>query len=288
MTTRDDPGVYRRQVRIGLREARKAADRTQQEVATALDWSLSKVIRIENGSVSISTTDLRALLAYYGITDNTRVELLVAAARASRGRPWWHTYHELIRPQFAELLTYESTASAYRTYNPTIITSLLQHPEYATALRVHTVPNPEIRERLVELLAGRQERFYDDGTPVASFIVDEAALRRTVGGAAIMAKQASFLKNQMQKSNTSIRILPFTAGAHSSLSGPFILLEFPDDDDDVIFFEGIQGDTISREDNALRTRYFEIFDELWEKSLTEDASADMLDRLHEQYAATTA
>src|SRR5947208_15414439 len=96
---RPSPVVQRRRLRTELRKARQDAGRTQEQVAEAMDWSLSKLIRIEAGSVGISTNDLRALLALYQITDPTEVEPLVELARAARRKPWWAGYRDALPSQ---------------------------------------------------------------------------------------------------------------------------------------------------------------------------------------------
>lgn len=284
MVTRNDPGLYRRQVRTSLRDARTTAGRTQLEAAAALDWSLSKVIRIEAGNVGVSTTDLLALLTYYGVTDQDLIDSLVAAARASRLKPWWQEYHEVIRPQFAQLLSYETGASAVWTYSPTMITALLQTADYARAVRSEGVADQHKRDQLVHLLLRRQEIFEGDDAPEAHFIVDEAALRRWVGGPAVMAEQLGHLLECMGRPRISIQVLPFSAGANPSLSGPFVLLRLPDSNDDVVFLEGNAGDMISHEDEEMRSKYFEYFERLTAKCLSQDASATFIRAVQLEFA----
>src|SRR6266508_5638517 len=110
--------VRRRRLRSELRRVRETASLTQDQVATAMDWSLSKVIRIENGAVGISTNDLKALLDLYGVTERRRVDDLVGLAQSARqrARAWWSAYRSVISPQYLTYLGYEAEASAIRQF----------------------------------------------------------------------------------------------------------------------------------------------------------------------------
>lgn len=125
-----DPTIHRRRLRSELRKAREAAGMTQRDVAAAMDWSQSKLIRIETGAVNISTNDLRALLGHYGI-ERARTENLVEVARASRDQPRWNVYKDVAEPEYIAFLGYESSASIIRNFEPLLIPGLLQTEEYA-------------------------------------------------------------------------------------------------------------------------------------------------------------
>src|ERR1700761_7404927 len=106
--TDPSPAVQRRRLRAELRRARLDAGLTQEQVSTAMDWSLSKLIRIENGTTAgISTNDLRAMLQHYKITDKARTDELTALARASRERSWWSTYRDVASQRLIQLIEYE-------------------------------------------------------------------------------------------------------------------------------------------------------------------------------------
>src|SRR5438477_3975398 len=128
-----DPTVQRRRLRAELRSARTEAGLTQRQAAEALDWSPSKLLRIENGSVSISTTDLKALLALYGIQDPVKIEELVRMAQSAR-RHTWSAYRDVFSHEFIVYLGYESSASIIRQVEPLLIPGLLQTEEYADVI----------------------------------------------------------------------------------------------------------------------------------------------------------
>src|ERR1051326_369899 len=107
MSDEGNPAVQGRRLRTALRQARLDAGLTQEEVAGALDWSLSKIVRIENGSVRVSTTDLKAMLGQYRVTDSDIEEDLVSMARAARQRPWWNAYREFASQRYLEFVQLE-------------------------------------------------------------------------------------------------------------------------------------------------------------------------------------
>ena len=135
MASYEAPAVARRRLRLALRKAREAKGLTQAQVAEALDWSLSKVNRIETGEVTVSTTDLHALLRLFEVTDAAQVDRLVADARASRRRGWWDEprYRQHLTPAMLQLFQFETEATTIRIFHPTLIPGLLQTRAYAEA-----------------------------------------------------------------------------------------------------------------------------------------------------------
>lgn len=159
METRNiDPVVMRRRLCAALRKARDHAGFTQRDVAHEMDWSLSKLIRIESGVVSISTTDLRVLAVHYGIADDQRraMELM---ARSARQRSNWSAYRDVVSPTFLEYLAHESSASVIRSFEPLLVPGLLQTADYARSAmyRETVVVNEDAEQRRLELRQDRQE-----------------------------------------------------------------------------------------------------------------------------------
>ena len=135
------PAVQRRRLRTELRKARLEAGLTQEQVAKAMDWSLSKLIRIENGTTAgISTNDLRAILSHYKITDEYRVAEFLALARASRERSWWSAYRDVVPPRLIQLIEYEEAAYIARNFQDLVVPGLLQTAEYARASTEQLAP----------------------------------------------------------------------------------------------------------------------------------------------------
>lgn len=247
-----DAMLQRRRLRAELRKAREDAGLTQRDVAEAMDWSLSKVIRIESGTVRVSTTDLRALLQHYGIKDPARTEELIEMARASKEPPpaWWSKYREATAPQFLTFLGYENSASVIQQFHPTLVPGLLQEEDYARAV-LTTYGGGAGADRVqawLELRMRRQQELFDrPNPPEMFFVLDEAALHRLVGGRDVMRRQLHRLKEAAKLDNVTIDVIPFAAGAHPGMRGPFVILEFGDFEEDVLYLETGLGEMIVRD-----------------------------------------
>jgi transcriptional regulator with XRE-family HTH domain len=275
------PVVQRRRLRTELRRARLDADLTQEQVAAAMDWSLSKLIRIENGTVGISTNDLKAILAHYKITDDGRTAEMLALSRGARERSWWSAYRDA-SPRLIQLIEYESASFIIRNFQPMLIPGLLQTGEYAATVIRNLDPqaSDEVVNLAVEMRIKRQQLLQQPETPLMFFIVDEAAVRRLVGGQQAMRRQIQRLLDESDKPTVTIEIVPFGAGAHPGMQGPFMLFEFPDAaDDDALYLEGPGESRWNRDDPEEILSFRERFEVLRGLSLGPQGSRDLLSRL---------
>ena len=277
------PVVQRRRLRGELRRLRQETGETQEQVAAAMDWSLSKLIRIENGSVGISRNDLKVLLGHYGIDDDNRVDELVALAKAANERSWWSGYRDIASQRYLQFIQYESAATITRCFEPLLIPGLLQTEGYAReVIRELGRPVPKDRlDTLVALRMKRQEVLKRSGPPPwFFFILDEGAVRRLVGGQNVMRGQIRHLIELASRNNVTIEVMPLSAGINRGTQGPFVVFEFPEAaDDDVLYLEsGSRGDLINRDDPEEILTYREIFEELRRLSLGE-GSVDFLEQL---------
>jgi transcriptional regulator with XRE-family HTH domain len=280
MAAVQDPTVQRRRLRQELRRARDAVGLKQADVARAMDWSPSKLIRIESGQVSISTNDLRALLAYYNVKDKARVNTLVDLAKSSRGASFYDQYVDVLKPGFRDYLAYEASASVLRQYDPVFVPGLLQTEEYARAILEHVAGfSPETADKAWAVRQHRQELHDREDPPDMLFVLDEANVRRQVGPGNVMLRQLERLKEFAATRHVTIQVLPFSRGAHPGMAGNFILLEFADPNlDDLVHLESIDEITI-RDDTQLIARYLDRFLQLEELALPPDESLALLDKL---------
>lgn len=280
VTAVQDPTVQRRRLRVELRRARDAAGLRQADVADAMDWSPSKLIRIERGDVNVSTNDLRALLNHYGVKDKGRVSGLLELARSARGASYYDQYADLLKPGFKEYLAYEASASVIRQYDPVLIPGTLQTEEYGRAILAQMAGfGPDDVDSLWAVRQHRQEAVDRESPPEMRYVLDEGALRRQVGGAQVMRHQLERLKDFAVEGHISIQILPFVHGAHPGMAGNFILLEFADPNlDDLVHLESVNQITI-RDDTEQIARYLDRFVQLEELALTPDESIEFLDVL---------
>lgn len=232
-----DPAVHRRRLRSELRGAREAAGMTQRDVAIAMDWSQSKLIRIESGAVNISTNDLRALLGHYGV-DSTRINALIDVARAAREATRWSIYKDVAAPQFIAFLGYESSASIIRNFEPFFVPGLLQTEEYArTVISVIHANNPHKIDPLVDLRMERQELLVRQPSVDLHFIMDEAVIRRVAGGRDVMRRQLRHLQKHVEDDpNITVRIVPFERGMYPFQRVPYWLFEFANPEDEYVLF----------------------------------------------------
>jgi len=281
LTSPVSPLVQRRRLRTELRKARSEAGLTQEHVARAMDWSLSKVIRIETGAVGISTNDLRALLELYGIRDAPRTAELIELARASRQSSWWSKYRGEISPQFFQYLEYEEAASVIRTYEPLLIPGLLQTEEYTDTI-VRTLGYPGIPSELVqsrkEIRLARQRLLEQDSPPTGVFVLDEGAIQRLIGERIIASAQIQRLINIASRPNVTIEIVPFSAGLHRGMLESFAILEFPEDSD-VLWLETSRDFILSHDEAGDITGYREVFEDLRNISLGPDGTLQYLANL---------
>jgi transcriptional regulator with XRE-family HTH domain len=252
---------------------------TQQQVADAMDWSLSKVIRIEKGTVSISTNDVRALLQLYGVTDDRQVADLVELARAARRKAWWTAYRNEVPSHFGELIGLEAEASSHKYFQPIAVPGLLQTKSYARAVLSNVAPGeltPEQIDTRVEIRMTRQrEVLGQTNPPRLEIVLDEAVLRRVAESPEVMREQLLHLVEAGASPNVIIQILPFVAGVNT-VEGSFMILQFPDpDDNDVVYVESaLTGHVLDRPDDIGPYRL--AFERLQETSLKPDESLSMI------------
>jgi len=266
----------------------------QDEVARALDWSPSKLIRIEGGTVGISTTDLQALLRHYGVNGDGEVGRLTDLARGSRERGWWQAYQADLDPNFRAYLGYEMGASYIRQFEGALVPGLLQTEDYAkVVLREYRGDiGEEAIASLAEIRMSRQDQLRDrDPAPDQFYILDEAAIRRRVGatlpgGKGIMPAQLRVVIDAAQRSNTIIEIIPFDHGAHFGMKGPFTLLEFDVDLGEVLYLENARGSDLTLMGRDVTVaEYREAFEGLRKWTYDADRSLELLQEALDQMSA---
>jgi len=271
------PAVTRRRLRTELRRARLDTGLTQEQTARAMDWSLSKLIRIENGTNNISTNDLKALAQYYEVADEKQVASWVALARASRERTWWSS-SDIPKP-LAQLIEYENAAYLSRHYEDLVVPGLLQTTDYMLASTRQLAPDmPDSQvNRVIEVRLKRQELLKRAEAPLLFFILDEAVIRRVVGSTDVMRGQLQQLIEVAAMPNITVEVVPFTAGLVPGLQAPFVIHEFSDAaDDELLYLESPRGDMLSRDDAEEILGYREDFERLRRASLGPEGTIDFL------------
>ncbi len=282
MAQGESPAAARRRLRLALRKAREAKGLKQGQVAEALDWSLSKVQRIEAGEVTVSSSDLKAALMLFDITDGDRIDQLLETARTSRRKGWWdeQQYRQHLSSATMQLLQFEGEAAAIRVYNPSLLPGLIQTRAYAETIFNFwgsEMPEAERHVRL-EVRMRRREFVLERPDPPEYFLIlDESVLKRQVGSEEVMAEQLSELLSLMKKKKFIARIVPFTRGAPLAMLNHFIILDLGDEEDAILYREAQLKDYIEQGLEAIRL-YRHRFESLWDTALSEKDTAALIEQ----------
>jgi transcriptional regulator with XRE-family HTH domain len=277
----NNPVVQQRRLRAELRKARDQAGLTQARVAEEMDWSVSKVIRIETGAVGLSITDLRALLQLYGVVDQATVSELVEVGKASRRRAWWDSYRELMGDVVVRFMGLESSASLVQQYDSAVLPGLLQTRDYARAtLGVFNADSTTIEQK-VDVRSKRQEILDPKYGVKFRFVLEETVLRRLVGGPEVMRVQLEHLRDLRRQPNVSVGMIPFSAGMHAGVGrSSFVVLEFPGDEQDHIVAVEHSGVGLTlQDDRELVSTYVEAFVQLGDLTSAPEELDGLIDGL---------
>ncbi|MEW2032019.1 helix-turn-helix transcriptional regulator [Streptomyces roseifaciens] len=273
------PTIRRRMLGVELRALREESGRTADEMARRLGWHQTKVSRIETGRSGMRVHELESLLDLYGVTDPEVRSGLVDLARESKARMWWTPYSDVITQRYASYISLETEASAKRAFETTLIPGLLQTPDYTRAVINALAPEtkPDAVDALVSVRLARQGATLRRASPLTlRAVVDEAALRRTTGGARVMAKQLHHLLEASEEPNIVLQVMPFSAGGHVGMLGSFVILEFPIRSDlDVVYTES-QVSSIQLERRSDLATYNRMFAGLSANALDEAQSRNLI------------
>ena len=232
------PEIRRRELGTRLRALRTERLLTIEQVAAHLFCSPSKVSRMENGFRAGTLRDIRDLCNLYGVSDASLRERLMELARQSKQHGWWQDYDA----PYAAYIGLETGAVLIKTFQSTVVPGLLQNAEYARAIyqRGRRDYDPEVIEQRVQVRMMRQRILTEDNPPKLWAILDEAALRRIVGSAAVMLAQLGRLAKLSGSESITIEVIPFDAGSHPGFS-VFDIMEFADSLPPVVYLEGLFG-----------------------------------------------
>lgn len=230
------PTVERRRLALELRRLRAEARRTIQDVAQRLECSAGKVSRIETGAVGVRVQDVREMLDMYGIHGQQR-ENLIDLVRRSRRRAWWHGYADVVPPDSAKFYGLEDGAATIEEHRLGLVPGLLQTERYARALigAATDVP-PEVVERRIALRLERQRLLDRPDPPQITAVLAEAVLHEQIGGPQVLAEQLRHLVESAARPQVTIRVRPFSLGAHPAADVPFIVFGFADPADPAVVY----------------------------------------------------
>ncbi|GHE35098.1 helix-turn-helix protein [Streptomyces sp. 2132.2] len=235
------PAVRRRKLGEELRALRDRTGLTSGEAARIAGWHQSKISRIETGRSGVKPEDIRLLLDVYAEVVSPEQRALLEALSASaagpgpgvgeagRGRQWWHDYRGLLPQEYRDFISLEASARSARTVELSVVPGLLQTPEYARAVTraaLGGLPEPKV-DALVDVRLARQSVLRAAPPLELSAVLDEAVLRRQIGGPGVMAAQLRHLVQVARLPQVSLQVLPFSVGGHLGLTGPFVIFSFP-------------------------------------------------------------
>jgi transcriptional regulator with XRE-family HTH domain len=286
MTTDQGPVVNSAQLRGELVRLRREGALTQQQVAKQLEWSTSKLIRIEGGHSSITMVDLDALLSKYGVAPGEARDRLQALNREAKETGWWDRYRGTISTTYLEFVGYEAGAVALWQTQNSFVPGLLQTADYA---RVVTVVGPlgqDEEDRIAQVVGLRRQRQQEMARravpPELLFVIDEAVIRRHVGlktDPAIMPNQLRHIADRAEgEEQLTVRVIPFDVGEHPGQFGPFTLLKFAGKMPEILFLDaGLGGVTMVPGDEPPQVQeYADYFENLLDKALSPDDSIRLI------------
>lgn len=233
------PTVLRIALGAQLRRLRETSGITTEGAGRAIRVSHGKISRMELGRVGFAERDVADLLALYGITDEQQQEAFLRLARRANAPGWWHRYSDILPDWFEMYLGLEQACAVIRTYEPQLVPGLLQTQECARAVIQlgHSTEFADDIERRIALRMTRQEILTQPGAPNLWAVIDEAALWRLDGRSAMRA-QIQHLIEMAELPNITLQAMPFYAGGHAAVGGPFAILRFSEPDlPDIVYLE---------------------------------------------------
>jgi len=276
--------VPRRQLGRHLRDLRMSQKLTVRKAAAALEWSEAKIWRIETGQTSLRSLDVEAMCNVYGAPTEL-AKSLMALAKETKARGWWHSYGDVIPEDFDLYIGLEEAASQLAWYESELVPGLLQTDDYARTLIRAANPTDDDQEieRRVHVRTARQALLTRaTAPPTLAVVLDEAILRRPVGGEKVMAGQLERLTEISELPNVSLRVMSFAVGLHTGvMSGPFVILRFPVNGDGreseppTVYVDGFTGALYLDKPQEI-SRYDAAFEDIWDSSPDESTSKDRI------------
>jgi DNA-binding XRE family transcriptional regulator len=284
-TASASPTVLRIILGRQLQALREKAGMTHEQAADTIYASAWTLRRMEKAEVGLKLNYVKSLLMAYGITDVREIDSFLDLAREANKPGWWHSYADVLPAWFRVFPGLEQAAGQIRGYEPHCVPGLLQTKDYAHALTIAGYPNATADEtsRRVALRLARQQILSRPDPPRLWVVIDEAALRRPVGGPGIMRAQLDQLIEAAGQPSVTLQVLPFTAGAHPVMYGMFHLLRFPAAElPDIAYGENLTSAFYLDKPNDVAI-YTEALDRLCAQASPADNTTAVLRRIRKDY-----
>ncbi|MEU6356796.1 helix-turn-helix transcriptional regulator [Streptomyces sp. NPDC047072] len=277
------PTARRRRLSIELKKLREKSALTCAQVGESLDWSGSKVNRMETGSGRVQPSDIEALCRFYGTSDELR-EFLKALAREAKTRGWWQVHGSGVPEWFNIYIGLEQEAATFRQYQCELLPGLMQTEAYTGELhKTGAHMSAEDIDKAVRVRMERQALLTRADAPDAWFIVNEGALRNIIGDRALMREQLEHVLDSAELPCVTVQVLPFDAGTYPA-TGTFTMLGFPDQEDpDLVYRDGITDAVYLEGEHHVR-EYTRAFDGLRAAALSPQRSVQLIETVLKEYA----
>jgi len=275
------PTVQRMLVGARLRRLRTELGLTREEAAQAIRASEWKIHRLENGQVGFKDRDIIDLLALYQVTDPAEVADFLTLTREANTPGWWQHYGDVLPSWFRTYVDLEQAATLIRTYEGQFVPGLLQTDDYMRAVvrGAHLEESSDEVGRRVRLRMARQILLTRDSPPRLWAVVDEAALRRPVGGKEVMRGQLERLIEATKLPNVTLQILPFASGAHPAMVGAFSVLRFPDEElPDIVYLEHLTSALYLNKPDEV-DQYLHVMESICVRAAAPDQTVELLDQI---------
>jgi transcriptional regulator with XRE-family HTH domain len=280
------PTVLRLLLGAQLRRLREAKRISLEEAGHVIRASHSKMSRLEHGRVGFKDRDIADLLTFYGVMDAEERESLRALARKANEQGWWHDYSDILPSWFEAYIGLEEAATRIRSYEIQFVPGLLQTESYARAVTIlgHAHSPAEEIERRVSLRMARKSLLRGLRAPHLWVVIDEAVLRRPIGGPDIMREQLDYLIDCAAMPNVTLQVIPFQAGGHSAAGGPFSILRFAEADlPDVVYLEQLTS-AIYLDKRETVDHYLAVMERLCLDAFPAEHSTDAISTIAEGYS----
>ena len=277
------PTIRQRELGLRLRKLRTELGLTVEDVADKLMCSTAKISRMETGARRPILRDVRDLCALYDVGEAATAEFM-KLTREAREQGWWTQYEDLKLSPYVGL---EQDASSITAYSLFYLHGLVQTEDYARAIIEAIAPRmePAIHQQRLEARLRRQELLDQPGPPNFRLLVDEAVLRRPVGGPAVMAGQIVRILELSAAGKVRMQLIPFAAGAYSVGDVSFTLLEFKEPVlPPVVFVEGLVANQYYERPVDV-ARYRESIENIRDSALGTRESEQRLLEMQKIYAA---
>jgi transcriptional regulator with XRE-family HTH domain len=278
------PTVLRMVLGKRLQDLREQAGISLEEAGRALDVTHATVRRMEKAEVGLKIPYVEKLLVTYGITFPEEISGFLALAREANRPGWWHSFRDVLPDWFSAFVSLEGEAAVIRAYEPAYVPGLLQTADYARATLRAGLPHaaPAEIDRLLTLRTERQALVTRQDAPLLWVVMDETVLRRPIGGRRVMREQMGRLMEATELPNVRLQIMPFAAGPHPAMYGPFHIFRFQlQEIPDIAYAESLVGGVYFDERDDV-SAFLEALDRMCAQAAPAQSTKAILDGMRKE------